>query len=171
MIATRPPLLRNFGRTALLAGIFATASAFATPQVATPSFSPAGGIYFSAQLVAINSTTGGASVAYTTDGSIPTESGGTVTHGALYSGAVSINPAATLSAIAFESGYLDSGVCIEGYTLQAAINPAGEIYASELSANITPAIAQVTTAPIFSPAAGTYESAQSVTISSTTSGA
>jgi hypothetical protein len=84
MIIKFTALLRNSGRTLLLAGIFSAASAFANPQVATPNFSPASGVYSSAQSVTITSATSDASIAYTTDGSIPTVSAGTVTHGTLY---------------------------------------------------------------------------------------
>jgi uncharacterized repeat protein (TIGR03803 family) len=99
------------------------------------------------QSVTISTTTSGALIAYTTDGSIPTESSGTVTHGTLYSTPVSISGASTnLRAIGFEAGDSDSIVAGGVYTIQAA-------------------------APTFSPGAGSYTSAQSVSISTTTSGA
>jgi len=109
-----------------------------TLQATTPAFSPAGGTYTSAQSVTLTSATSGASINYTTDGSTPTE-----THGTLYTGPVSISTTTTLSAIAFKTGYIDSGVSIAGYTI-----------------NLPPVT------PTFSPAAGTYASAQSVTITS-----
>jgi uncharacterized repeat protein (TIGR03803 family) len=151
------PIVRrhNLSRAILLAGIFSAVSAYAIPQVATPTFSPAAGAYTSAKSVTITSANSGASIAYTTDGSIPTESGGTITHGSLYSGAITVS-STTLSAIAFESGYSDSAVAISGYTLQTAV--------------ILPATAQTAT-PTFSLPAGTFSSAQSVTLTSTTSGA
>jgi hypothetical protein len=70
-------------------------------------------------MVTITTTTGGASIAYTTDGSTPTESGGTVTHGTLYSGAISIGATTTLNAIAFENGFNDSPVTSGMYTISA----------------------------------------------------
>jgi hypothetical protein len=106
---------RFFKGTSLLAGIFSAASALATPQVATPNFSPAAGLYASAQSVTITSATSGASIAYTTDGSTPTESGGLATNGTLYSGPISI-VGTTFKAIAFESG-LDSSVASAIYTI------------------------------------------------------
>ncbi|HXB02541.1 MAG TPA: choice-of-anchor tandem repeat GloVer-containing protein [Opitutaceae bacterium] len=112
---TKLPLVR---RVILLAGIFSAGSALATPQVATPNFSPAAGVYANAQSVTITSATSGASIVYTTDGSIPTVSGGTVTHGALYSGPITVGDT-TLSAIAFANGYSNSAMAISGYTLQA----------------------------------------------------
>jgi uncharacterized repeat protein (TIGR03803 family) len=112
---------RRLSCMALLAGIFAAASASAIPQVATPNFSPAAGAYASAQSVTITSATPGASIAYTTDSSIPAESGGVVTHGTLYSGAISIGSSTTLSAIAFESGQADSALAVAGYTVETAL--------------------------------------------------
>ena len=41
-------------------------------QCATPTFTPAAGTYSSAQSVTISTTTGGATIRYTTDGSTPT---------------------------------------------------------------------------------------------------
>jgi uncharacterized repeat protein (TIGR03803 family) len=115
------------------------------PAAAAPTFSPVAGTYTSAQTVTITSTTSGASIRYTTDGvTTPSETVGT-----LYSSAVSISATTTLKAIAYEIGFADSTVTSGTYTINL------------------PAAA----APTFSPAAGTYTSAQTVTISTTTSGA
>jgi uncharacterized repeat protein (TIGR03803 family) len=167
MIIKFTSLLRNSGRTLLLAGIFSAASAFANPQVATPNFSPASGVYSSAQSVTITSATSGASIAYTTDGSIPTVSAGTVTHGALYSGPITVSGNTILSAIAFENGYADSAVAIDGYTLQAAVSSLGGTSPATTFQSATTQAA----APTFGLPAGTYASAQSTTVSTTTSGA
>jgi hypothetical protein len=111
--------------------------------VAAPTFTPTAGTYDPAQSVTISSATSGASIRYTTDGSTPSSTVGT-----LYSGAVTISSSATLKAIAYKSGMTDSSVTSGDYT-----------------------ILQPVAAPTFSPAAGTYSSAQSVTIGTTTSGA
>ncbi|MGA3008484.1 MAG: choice-of-anchor tandem repeat GloVer-containing protein, partial [Opitutaceae bacterium] len=118
------------------------------PPVAMPAFSLASGTYTSAQTVTINTTTMGASVAYTTDGTTPTESGGTVIHGIPLSngGSFSLGGNVTVNAIAFKIGLADSTVATATYTLQASM-------------------------PFFSPTVGTYSSAQSVAIITTTSGA
>src|SRR5208337_4946707 len=90
---------------------------------AAPSFSPGAGTYGSAQSVTISTTTGGATIRYTTDGSTPSE-----TQGTAYSSAVSIATNTTLKAIAYESGMTDSSVTSANYTIQVAspsFNPAG----------------------------------------------
>jgi hypothetical protein len=163
MIIKFTALLRNSGRTLLLAGIFSAASAFATPQAATPNFSPAGGAYTSAQSVSITSATSGASVAYTTDGSIPTVSGGTITHGTLYSGAVIINGTSKLSAITFENGYLDSAVASCRYTVRPpTFRPQGVVNTPPMP---------ILFAPTFNPPPGTFSATVSVTITTPDSGA
>lgn len=113
------------------------------PRADSPTFSPAPGSYSSVQTVMIASSTPGAFIAYTTDGSIPTESGGLVTHGTLYSAPVSIFGASTtLNAIAFASDFLDSATTSGLYT----------------NTNPPPL------APVFSSQGGTFASAQTVTI-------
>jgi hypothetical protein len=114
--------------------------------VSAPTFSPPGGTYSSTQSVSLASATSGASIRYTTNGTTPTATTGTV-----YSGPVSIAASSTLKAIAYKSGMTDSAVSSATYT-------------------ITTSPAQVG-APTFSPGGGTYTTAQSVTISSATSGA
>ncbi len=111
--------------------------------MAKPTFSPAAGTYTSAQTVAISTTTSGASIRYTTDGTTPSETAGT-----LYSGPVSISSTTTLNAIAYETGWTDSSVKSGVYTITGTV------------AN-----------PSFSPAAGTYTPTQMITISTTTPGA
>jgi uncharacterized repeat protein (TIGR03803 family) len=113
-------------------------------SAATPTFSPPAGTYTSAQAVLINDSTSGATIRYTTDGSTPSETNGTI-----YSGSFSIGATTTLKALAYKTGYTDSAVVTGLYTIslpQAA-------------------------APTLSPPAGTYASAQTVTIASVTSGA
>ena len=85
----------------------------ALTAAAAPVFSPGGGTYGSAQAVAITSSTAGASIRYTTDGSTPSETAGTI-----YSGPVSISSGTvTLKAIAYESGLADSSVTSAAYTI------------------------------------------------------
>jgi unsaturated rhamnogalacturonyl hydrolase len=115
-------------------------------SAAAPTFNPGGGTYSIAQTVTISTTTGGASIRYTTDGSTPSETAGTI-----YSGPVSISTTTTLKAMAYESGFTDSAVTSAIYT----ISTGGSTVAK----------------PTFNPSGGTFSSAQTVTISTTTGGA
>ncbi len=114
------------------------------PTAATPTFSPAAGTYGSTQSVSLATTTGGASIYYTTDGSTPT------TGSTLYTGPISVAVTTTIKAIAVPSGPgLNSPVGTATYTIS---------------------IAPVAT-PVFTPAAGVYTSPQTVSITSATGGA
>jgi hypothetical protein len=110
--------------------------------VATPTFSPAAGTYGSAQTVTISDATSGASIYYTTNGSTPT------TGSTLYTGPITVSATETVKAIAAETGFTTSGVATAAYTIQS---PAAT--------------------PTFSPGAGSYSSAQTVSIFDATSGA
>ncbi|HXB01483.1 MAG TPA: chitobiase/beta-hexosaminidase C-terminal domain-containing protein [Opitutaceae bacterium] len=113
--------------------------------VATPTFSPAGGTYSSAQSVTISDSTGGATIYYTTDGSTPT------TSSTVYSSAIAVNSGTvTIKALAALSGDTNSSVASATYTIST--------------------VATVAT-PTFSPAGGTYSTAQTVSISDSTGGA
>jgi hypothetical protein len=80
--------------------------------VATPSISPAGGTFSSAQNITLATTTAGAAIRYTTDGSTPSASS------TLYGGAFSVGaPGATVKAIALKSGMNNSGVASASYTI------------------------------------------------------
>ncbi len=87
-----------------------------------PVFNPPGGSYSSGQSVAMTSTSPGVSINYTTNGSTPTE-----TNGTLYTGPLVVNANTTLEAIAFGNGFVDSAVSSTTYTINnsydyAAIN-------------------------------------------------
>jgi len=88
--------------------VFSTGSS----QVAAPQFSPGGGSYSSTQSVSITSATSGSTIRYTTNGSTPTSSSGTV-----YSGSISVSSTTTLKAIAYKSGMTDSSVSTASYTI------------------------------------------------------
>ena len=79
--------------------------------VATPTFSPAAGTYNSAQSVTLSCATTGATIHYTTDGSIPSESSAT------YSSAISVSSTTTIKAIAVKSGMNNSEVASATYTI------------------------------------------------------
>jgi LysM repeat protein len=117
-------------------------------QVGAPSFNPPAGTYNSAQFATISTTTAGASIRYTTDGSTPTSAAGTV-----YGGPISVSSSMTLRAIAYEAGMTDSTVASANYTIQT-----GQLNGQVIT-------------PMFNPPAGTYGSTLLVTISTTTAGA
>ena len=80
--------------------------------VAMPVMSVPAGTYTATQNVTISSTTAGASIRYTTDGSTPTSAVGTV-----YTAPVSVGVSQTLKAIAYQSGMTDSPVASAAYTI------------------------------------------------------
>jgi hypothetical protein len=107
------------------AGLFNLTVA-ASPQAATPTFSPVAGSYGSAQNVTISCLTPSSTIYYTTNGSTPT-TGSTV-----YSSSVNVAITETLKAIATASGYLQSAVGSAGYTISGGgtfdyyISPTGD---------------------------------------------
>ena len=83
------------------------------PTVNAPTFNPNGGIFTSSQNVTISSTTTGATIYYTLDGSTPTASTTTtVANG----GTVSISTSCTLKAIAVKEG-VSSSVSSADFTI------------------------------------------------------
>jgi hypothetical protein len=82
-----------------------------TPTAATPTFSPAGGPYTSAQTVTISDATPSPTIYYTLDGSTPT------TSSSVYSSALTVSASETINAIATASGYLQSGVGTAAYII------------------------------------------------------
>ena len=82
---------------------------------ATPTFSPAPGTYTGTQNVTLATSTAGAQIRYTTDGSTPTATS------ALYGGAISVAATTTIKAIATASGMTNSAVATGLFT----INPGG----------------------------------------------
>ena len=86
--------------------------------VATPTFSPEGGTYTEAKSVTISCTTDGASIFYTTNGSTPS-----ATNGTLYSSAsaITIDATTTLKAIAVKEGYNSSAVATATYTINTPV--------------------------------------------------
>jgi len=126
--------------SAVAAGVFAI-----TGTVATPTFSLAAGTYSSAQSLTLSTATPGATIRYTTDDSTPSASAGLV-----YSSAISLPSSTTMTvrAIAYEGGWIDSGIASAAYVVTGTV-----------------------AAPGFNPGAGTYTAGQTVTLSSATSGA
>jgi hypothetical protein len=115
-------------------------------KVATPVASPAAGEVDSGTAITLTTTTAGAEIYYTTDGSAPS-AGSTK-----YSAAAKpvITAAATIKAIALKDGMTDSDVLTAAYTV------------SSLGKAAT---------PVASPAAGEVDSGTAITLTTTTTGA
>jgi hypothetical protein len=112
--------------------------------VATPTFSPEAGAYATPPQVTISTTTEGASIYYTVDGSTPTVEGGT-----LYASPFAISQLpTTVKAIAVKADYINSAVAEAVYTQKLTVET-----------------------PTFTPAAGAFVTPPQVTISTTTEGA
>lgn len=97
----------SVGEVALIVdvvGYFADADREAT-TVAPPAFNPPPGSYSGEQAVELVTSTPGAQIRYTTDGSEPSPS-----NGALYAGPVTLTGTTDLRAIAYKSGLADSPV-------------------------------------------------------------
>jgi len=108
-----------------------------TLKVATPTLSPAGGSYTSAQSVTVATSTTGAMIHYTTNGAEPTEADPTVASG----GTVQVTKSGALKAAAWRTGATRSDTVAGTYWLSLGTVP-------------TPGLA---------PAPGTYTSPQTVT--------
>ncbi len=87
--------------------------------VQAPEFSPAGGTYSETVSVVITSGTEGAEIRYTTDGTEPSATAGTV-----YAGPVSIEKTTTISAIAYKKDFLDSLISKAVYEVKAKVSVA-----------------------------------------------
>lgn len=90
---------------------------FMALKAAVPTANPAGSAVASGTAVALSSSTVGAAVYYTTDGSTPTASS------TLYSAPIIVTSAITIKAIAVMSGMRDSAVMSESYTINTLDAP------------------------------------------------
>jgi hypothetical protein len=90
--------------------------------VATPAFSPEPGTYPSSQSVTISSTAG-ATIRYTTDGTAPTKTSGTI-----YTGPLTVSSNQTVKAIAYETGWTDSAVASASYVINQSGGANGYSY-------------------------------------------
>lgn len=106
-----------------ISGSVAVGDPSGTPTAATPTASPAAGTYSSAQSVTLTTSTGGATICYTTDNTTPTASAGTCTHGTTYTTAISVSSSLTINAIASESGYTNSSMLSATYTITGTGSP------------------------------------------------
>jgi len=91
-----------------------------TTTCATPTFSPAAGVYTSAQNVTISTTTEDATIYYTEDGSTPTASS------TPYTGAIAVSATTTIKAIAVKGGD-ESYVASATYTIYPVLHAGTEL--------------------------------------------
>jgi hypothetical protein len=101
---------------------------------ATPVISPASESVTTSVQVTILDATAGASIYYTTDGSTPVPGSGSTVK---YSGAFTLTSSHTVKAVASASGYTNSAVASEIYTIQSnpitSVNDSGGFTASGVS--------------------------------------
>lgn len=107
--------------------------------VANPTFSPAPGTYSAAQSVSLATTTAGAAIYYTTNGSTPT------VDSAPYTQPITVGMNTTIAAIAIGAGGIQSGVVSGNYVIESqqtpvAVNLSAEanVYAIGSSGDATP---------------------------------
>jgi len=118
-------------------------SAAYTLKVVTPAIAPGTGAYGTAQNVTLSTSTAGATITYTVDGSEPT------TSSTSYASAVSVASTLTLKARGYKTGWTPSDSAAASYWISAG------------SAAV----------PTITPAAGTFTDSPLITLSSATAGA
>jgi len=115
--------------------------------VATPTFSPAAGTYLGTQTVTLSDTISGATIFYTLDGTAPGTSAGGSTHQYNSSTPITVSSTETIQALATATGMTKSATASATYTIESQV-----------------------AAPTFAPPGASYNSAQTVSISTTTPG-
>lgn len=92
-----------------------TAASYTIKKVETPTFSLSEGVVLEGATLELSTTTEGATIHYTTDGSLPTASSST------YSSPISINSDVTIKAIAVKNNWDDSDVASATYNVLTPI--------------------------------------------------
>lgn len=111
--------------------------------VAQPVLSPSPALFGSAQKITLSCATSGATICYTTDGSMPT-----LKHGTVFKDPINISSTKKLSVIAYKTGMTNSTITAGVYTINSG----------------------VVAIPTFSPAGSKYAATQTVTIACATKG-
>ncbi|MDR2304957.1 MAG: chitobiase/beta-hexosaminidase C-terminal domain-containing protein [Treponema sp.] len=99
-------------------------------KVATPTVSPAAGVVDAGTEITLSTSTGGAVIRYTIDGTNPTPAAGTVYSA---SSKPAITADTTIKAVAYKDGMTDSDVLTAAYTIPIAISSLDQLNA--ISAN------------------------------------
>jgi hypothetical protein len=106
-------LVLSLGMVLLTAGCGGYGSGMGMAPAPTPNFSPPAGTYNGPQqVITITDGLQGATIYFTTDGSMPTLAS------PVYGGPFAINRSTRVEAIAISNGYQTSGVAVADYTLQ-----------------------------------------------------
>ena len=107
-----------------------------TSAVATPTFSPAAGIYSEVQNITITCATDGATIYYTIDGTDPTETS------SVYSSPIEVSSTTTIKAIATAEGYNNSSVATATYNIVQPLTTMDAIFdaATDADATATPVV-------------------------------
>jgi photosystem II stability/assembly factor-like uncharacterized protein len=115
---------------------FVSAAITSQPVANSVNFSTATGTYSADQSVGMTSTTVGATVCYTIDGSIPAcDSVAACTSGNTYASPVAVTSTQTLSAIACKTGYMASAITSSVYTIDKAPTTPGSFSATSVSSS------------------------------------
>jgi hypothetical protein len=96
-------------------GVIRTTSfslAVSLPTVATPTITPNGGTYTGSVSVTLQTSTPGASIYYTTDGTVPIAG-----HAGIYTGPVTLTSSSVVKATAFKTGYNASSEASATFTI------------------------------------------------------
>ncbi|MFM7102799.1 MAG: chitobiase/beta-hexosaminidase C-terminal domain-containing protein, partial [Verrucomicrobiota bacterium] len=92
------------------------------PAAAGPVFTPNGGTFSTPPTVTLSSATPGAAIRYTTNGSTPSPTTGT-----LYTGPFTLAASATVRALAYATGYANSAVTSASFTLATPVSAEFEL--------------------------------------------
>jgi hypothetical protein len=122
--------------------------------VATPAFSPPGGTYSSAQTVSLSTSTAGATIRYTTNGTTPSPSS------PAYTAPITVSANTTLKAIAVKSGMTDSAVATAAYTINSGTPGGSSIFSIPASSVPAPTGSGVMTVKVMNGTLGTYPDSQ-----------
>ncbi len=95
---------------------------YQNPSVATPEFNIPGGIYSETQSIELTTTTSGATIYYTLDGSVPS------TSSLIYNAPIDVASTTTIRVFATAAGLEDSNIATADYTISTAEFQYGSIY-------------------------------------------
>lgn len=129
-------VVNNTGDTAKAGSMRQTVTEFSN-NVEQPYITPKTAVYGTAQTVTITGVTPGSAIRYTTDGSAPTATTGTI-----YAEPFTVSATTTVKAIAYKSGMKDSSIATSTITINSA-------YANDIALNKPASASSGNTGPAF----------------------